>query len=83
MTTPTFLQVDLFSLGSVMYELLSHQMPFETQRTPELMSKGIKPPLPSKVRHQCWAERHGAQLFRWGYLEAVLCVFMVAVEAIV
>lgn len=83
MTTPTFLQVDLFSLGSVMYELISLQMPFESQGTPELMFKGSRPPLLSKVCHQCWAQRHGAQLFRWGYPEAVLCVLMVVVEAIV
>ena len=82
-TTPTFLQVDLYSLGSVMYELISLQMPFESQHTLQLMSKASRPPLPSKVRHQCWAERHGAQLFWWGYPEAVLRVLMVVVEAIV
>ena len=49
LTHSSSLQVDIFSLGSVMYELISLQGPFEPQGTPDLMAKGCRPPLHSKV----------------------------------
>lgn len=56
-------QVDIFSLGSVMYELISLRGPGEFQGMVELMAKGGRPPLPSKVSgHHCQSRDNSVQL---------------------
>ena len=43
-------KVDIFSLGSVIHELIALRIPFEKEGAPELISKGVRPRLYKKHR---------------------------------